>query len=768
MKKSVILLLLIVPFIIKAATYTSTINGNWNVAATWGGAGVPGATDIAIINTTVTITANQSVDSVTINSGKTLSLGAFTFTVDGNFTNNGTFSAATNSTVDFNTASKQYIKGSSSTTFYNFTVNTPAGTDTVFLKAGITISNKLLISAGVLDSQIYQIVGTATGTMAMSAGTSLLLGLKSSNTNVSFPTNYTSSNISLTAGSLVDYQANTNSQTISVAPAYANLTISSGSALTKTPAGTPLDIAGNLTITSPVTLNESTNTITLIGNLTLQGALAFTTGTLTIRGNFTNNGSFSAGTGTVLCTGTAAQTIGGTSSTTFYNLGIATGTNTVTLGNNETINNTLVISTGTLDVSTSNYSLTILKNFTDDATFTCRSGTVNMTGTSNQTIGGTVSGITFYNLIANQGAATDTVFLSLPITVNNNLTETQGVFDCQTYQVTGNASGTLSLVSGTSLILGLKSSATNVSFPTSFTTAHISLNSNSTVLYTSNIAQTISTYPSAYGNLILSTGSSSTTKTTATSSLTVAGSLTINNNTTMSGLSSGTLTLGGNLTNNGTYTVGSGTVLFDGSGIETIGGTSHITFYNMTASNGGSGTVQPSYNTTISNNLSITSGTLDVTSSNYNLIIGGNFTETGGALNPHGNIVTMDGSSPTLGGSSTINLNKLNISTLGTTTLGGNINATSDITINAGATLTASTYNISIAGNFTDNGTFNCNTSTFDFNNNGNQCVSGSHSSETFQNLTVSALSKLGTSCVVNIDGTILIQPGGHMACVCH
>ena len=118
-------------------------------------------------------------------------------------------------------------------------------------------------------------------------------------------------------------------------------------------------------------------------------------------------------------------------------------------------------------------------------------------------------------------------------------------------------------------------------------------------------------------------------------------------------------------------------------------------------------------------------------------------------------------------GSAIINLNKLTIAT-GTTTLGGNINATSDITINSGSTLNASTHNITLAGNFTDNGTFNCNTSTVDFDNNGNQCVSGSHSSETFQNLTVSALSKLGTSCIVNIDGTILILPGGHMACVCH
>ena len=38
-----------------AATFTSSQNGNWSSASTWGGAGVPGAGDTATVNHTVTL-----------------------------------------------------------------------------------------------------------------------------------------------------------------------------------------------------------------------------------------------------------------------------------------------------------------------------------------------------------------------------------------------------------------------------------------------------------------------------------------------------------------------------------------------------------------------------------------------------------------------------------------------------------------------------------------------------------------------------------------
>jgi len=370
----------------------------------------------------------------------------------------------------------------------------------------------------------------------------------------------------------------------------------------------------------------------------------------------------------------------------------------------------------------------------------------------------------YYNLAIN---STNTISLPAAITVNNNLTISGGTLNCSTFQITGNSSGTLSMASGTNLILGLTTSTTVPIFPLNYTTAHISLDPNSTITYQAKAAQALSSTPS-YGNLVLSTGTSASTKTTSGSFLTVAGNLTINSNTTLTGIGSGTLTLGGTLTNNGIYTISTGnTTVFNGAGTQTISGTIP-SFYNLTIANTGTGKLTMPNSLTITNNLSISSGILDATSSNYNLTIGGSFTNSGGTFLPQGNTVTLNGGSPTLGGGSTIALNKLIIGTSGTTTLGGNITTASDITINSGATFNASSYNINIGGNFADNGTFHCNTSTVDFDNSGKQCISG-HSTETFNNLTVSYMSILGTSCSsININGTTLVLPGGEMVCACN
>lgn len=50
-------LLVIFPAGVFATAFTSTQNGNWGTSSTWGGAGVPGAGDTVIVNTTVTVTS---------------------------------------------------------------------------------------------------------------------------------------------------------------------------------------------------------------------------------------------------------------------------------------------------------------------------------------------------------------------------------------------------------------------------------------------------------------------------------------------------------------------------------------------------------------------------------------------------------------------------------------------------------------------------------------------------------------------------------------
>jgi hypothetical protein len=372
MKKCVIFLLLVLPFLAKAVTtYTCTTSGPWTSSVTWGGSGPPTSIDNVVIPNTFTVTVNASsgITNIIINSGGTLVMGSsgVTLTVTGNLSNAGTFSPGSGSTVIFGGGSNQNIGGAGTTTFDYLTISPSVGTVTVSLGQAITINNTFTISNGTFDSQTFQVTGSSGGNISMASGTTMLLGVATNVTSVAFPTGYTASGISLSSSSTVVYQANTSAQPISTIPLYGNLQIASNGPTTKTPSSSSsINIAGNLNISSTLTtFSLGTNTINLTGNATIQGTLAFSTGSFNIAGNFTNNGAYSAGTGLTTFNGSAAQTIGGSIPATFYDLTIAPSSSvTVTLGSNENIYDNLTISAGTLDVSASgSYSLSIGNKF---------------------------------------------------------------------------------------------------------------------------------------------------------------------------------------------------------------------------------------------------------------------------------------------------------------------------------------------------------------------------------------------------------------------
>jgi hypothetical protein len=165
-----------------------------------------------------------------------------------------------------------------------------------------------------------------------------------------------------------------------------NLTINAGATLVTTAAGT-LNIAGTLTNTGTMTNNGTTNFNGTNGQQTFSGVSTFynlsinntsglrlsnavtvnnnlliSAGTLTannfnlsVKGNWTNNAStagFIAGTATVTFNGSSAQVIGGSFSTSFHHLTIASNTSTVSLGASQSIGGNLTVSTGTFDLLT--------------------------------------------------------------------------------------------------------------------------------------------------------------------------------------------------------------------------------------------------------------------------------------------------------------------------------------------------------------------------------------------------------------------------------
>lgn len=74
--------------------------------------------------------------------------------------------------------------------------------------------------------------------------------------------------------------------------------------------------------------------------------------THTWKGNFTNNGTFSTTTGTVILNGTSAQTIGGSSATTLYNVTV-NNSNGVIISKGPTVSNILTFTAGNVTASSS-------------------------------------------------------------------------------------------------------------------------------------------------------------------------------------------------------------------------------------------------------------------------------------------------------------------------------------------------------------------------------------------------------------------------------
>ncbi len=192
----------------------------------------------------------------------------------------------------------------------------------------------------------------------------------------------------------------------------------------------------------------------------------------------------------------------------------------------------------------------------------------------------------------------------------------------------------------------------------------------------------------------------------ATSSLYVATALVVGSGAksgSISMTSGGTLALGGTVTITmaGTWTVGTGTVTYNGTA-QTVDATFLTSYYNLTLAGSGAKTL-PSGLTTVSNNLTM-SGTANATTA-ANLAISGNLSVGSGTA-------LITGATFTLGVTGTTSVSgTLTLAGTGTKTFTG------DVTLNSGGVWNetgVATY--AISGNFTNNATtFTANTGTHTF-----------------------------------------------------
>ena len=369
-----------------------------------------------------TALANYTIGgNVTIGASTTFDGSSFTHSLAGNWVNNGTYTVST-STITM-TGTSTTISGSGTLAF----------NDLIFTGSNITAGAVNISVAGNLS---------ATG-----------LGSFTHGSGGGFTMSGTSKTISGTGFAFNDLTLSGTISTTSVLSIAGNLTAGGTGSFTSsagsvTMSGTSKTITAtgaislyNLTVTGTVTTATSftiSAVLTVTGSLTASAGTATFTGTSMLNGtanlyNVTLNGTslqlamnstlgiantYTISAGSLNVTSTTPNTVhfNGTNpqniaAGTFHHLKFSNGA--YTAAGVITVNGDFTINTGASFTASSSYYIYVKNNFVNNGTFTASSGTVQFDGASDASITGAT---TFYNIIVNKSASTNTV------TVNSNIT----------------------------------------------------------------------------------------------------------------------------------------------------------------------------------------------------------------------------------------------------------------------------------------------------------------------------------------------------------
>ncbi|MEI6815719.1 MAG: T9SS type A sorting domain-containing protein, partial [Bacteroidota bacterium] len=527
-----------------------------------------------------------------------------------------------------------------------------------------------------------------------------------------------------------------------VAGSYNNIIINNGGVATLT---------GNIKMVGTLTINNGgtliCNGYNVLGNSDFQNAFVLNSGgTLKIGsaagitssaasgnvqtcaryfstgGNYVYNGNVNQVTGNALPYSVSSLTIANTGSS---------NNNTVTLTAGVTTTNNLTISNGILDVSINNYAINTGGNFYNNSSFICRTGTLTFMGSGAQNF--LPGSSNYYNVnISNSGS--NTASLLSDLNISNNFNITSGSFD----------------VSSSNYAINISGNFTNNSTFTS---------RSGTVNFNGAASQSFTPGSSNYYNVIISNSGNGT--------LTLAGNLTCTHDIS---ISSGTLdvsssnysiTVAGSFYNNSGFNAEYGPLTFNGTNSENfLPGNS--SYHAIVINNIGNNTVILQSNLTLNNNLTITSGTLDVSTSNYSITTGGNFINNS-TFNAHTGAVTFNGSSSANfnpGSSAFYNVN-VNNSGLGSVTLLNSLNILNDLTITTGIfDISTNNYSINISGNLYNYGAFNSHNGTITFNGGSSQAIYGGSSN--FYNILIQGWGSQIVNLMSNLTmtGTLTIDFG--------
>jgi hypothetical protein len=598
-------------------SYTSTSGATVAGGITYHNLTENGSSDTFTLNGNVTVNG-----TLTISSSDILNDGGYTLTVKGTISNSGTHSSTGSGKILFAGTSAQTFAG----VFGNVELNNTAGAS---ISAATIINGTLTATAGTFTAGAYALTvngaTTVTSTLAITSAT----GAKSF---ADITVNGTWNNSGNAAVAISGNLANTG-------------TFTAGSGA-YTLSGSGKTISGTLSIPS---LTTTTGSKAISGALTVSTTLTLTSGGLAGAGNITlgNGATISRATGTLDAAPTFGTTVNLTytaSVTTGYevpalptfasvlnNFNVTGGT--TTLGSAAKVNGNVDLATGsssgtTLD--TAGYDLTVVGNlatgnrtltangstitiggdFTGTGTFTPGTSTVIMNRAGDQSI----RGGTFYNLsLAGSGTKTP----SAAITVNSVFTIGSGTtFDVAGFTTHTVASGGSIVVNGTldftdaaGLIRSGTSGTTTLTMGSSGLIRTIdplglgplasaslvtqtggawdtsSVSTAGTVEYSRNGTSGQTVTDRDYNNLTI-TGATQTKTWTIAATRTVNGNLTINASAPLTMSGAQILNVKGDWSNSGTFTAGVGTVSFNQSGTQSVGGSSTTTFNKVTVASG--------------------------------------------------------------------------------------------------------------------------------------------------------------------------------------
>jgi large repetitive protein len=404
-----------------AATYTSSQNGNWSSASTWGGAGVPGAGDTATVNHVVTLDVPVSIANLTL-AGTVTGTQSLTVTTAFNW-NGGIQSGGGTTTIPSGATTNVAGYGSlDGRTFSN--AGTLNMTSSYYF---YMLNNAALTNSGTIDFQgdggIYlsgslgSISVTNSGTIKKSGGTG--------SSQINLP-------LVAQSGSQFLVQSGTFNLSSSLSSSGGAFNISSGATLyfttndthsfdaasSITNAGTVLWAAGTNTVTGTYSATGATNSnggTTVLSNITAISAITVAGGTLTLNSasalsvpTLTMQGGTLNGTAPINLTGSSMSWSGGVIGGTGA-LSIPLGT-TITLAGIPTFDTRAVTNAGTINLP-SGYYFYLQNNAT-----LVNNGTIDFQGDGGIYLGSAVGSITLTNTnTIKKSSGTATTQINVPI-----------------------------------------------------------------------------------------------------------------------------------------------------------------------------------------------------------------------------------------------------------------------------------------------------------------------------------------------------------------